>query len=112
MIAKRANPRLKVVALVSVALGDPGRLDVDGLSVNTKVLSDRLIRQAQAQKKNLYAWTVDDPREMVRLIERGVGRLVTNKPEELIRIRYECAQMSDLERRVLAARYLLGLDSG
>jgi glycerophosphoryl diester phosphodiesterase len=111
LIAKRANPRLQVVALVYVALGDPGRLDVDGLSVDTKVLSDRLIRKVRAQNKRLYAWTVDDPREMVRLIERGVGRLVTNRPEDLVRIRRERAQMTDLERRVLAARYLLGFES-
>ena len=37
MKAKRHNPRLKVVALVTYAVGDPGRLDVDGLSVNTSV---------------------------------------------------------------------------
>ena len=51
MIARQANPRLKVVALVSVALGDPGRLDVDGLSVNTKVLSDRLIKTARVRRQ-------------------------------------------------------------
>ena len=43
------------------------------------------------QGKRLYAWTVDDPREMVRLIERGVGGLVTNAPDEAVRIRRERA---------------------
>jgi glycerophosphoryl diester phosphodiesterase len=111
MTAKRHNPRLKVVALVTYALGDPGRLDVDGLSVNTEVLSDRLIRAARRRGQALYAWTVDDPRAMLRLIERGVGGLVTNAPEEVIRIRRERAALSDVERRLLAARYLLGLES-
>ncbi|HKI19191.1 MAG TPA: glycerophosphodiester phosphodiesterase family protein [Isosphaeraceae bacterium] len=109
MKAKQHNPQLKVVALVTYALGDPGRLDVDGLSVNTSVLSDRLIRAARSRGKELYAWTVDDPRAMVRLIERGVGGLVTNAPEELIRIRKERAGLTDLERRLLTTRYLLGL---
>jgi glycerophosphoryl diester phosphodiesterase len=111
MLAKRANPRLTVVALVTYALGDPGRLDVDGLSVNTEVLTDRVIRAARRRKKSLYAWTVDDPRSMVRLIERGVGGLVTNAPDALIRIRREREEMSDVERRLLSARYLLGLES-
>jgi glycerophosphoryl diester phosphodiesterase len=111
MLARRANPRLKVVALVTYALGDPGRLDVDGLSVNTEVLSDRLIHAMTRRKKSLYAWTVDDPRMMVRLIERGVGGLVTNAPDVLIRIRRERADLTDVERRLLAARYLLGLES-
>ncbi len=109
MKAKRHNPQLKVVALVTYALGDPGRLDVDGLSVNTSVLSDRLIRAARSRGKLLYAWTVDDPRAMVKLIERGVGGLVTNVPEELIRIRKERAGLTDFERRLLTARYLMGL---
>jgi glycerophosphoryl diester phosphodiesterase len=46
---------------------------------------------------------------MVRLIERGVWGLVTNAPEELIRIRKDRAELTDLERRLLTARYLLGL---
>jgi glycerophosphoryl diester phosphodiesterase len=111
MRAKRANPRLKVVALVTYALGDAGRLEVDGLSVNTEVLSERLIRAAHRRKKLIYAWTVDDPRAMVRLIERGVGGLVTNAPEVLIRIRREREELTDVERRLLSARYLLGLES-
>ena len=111
MAAKRHNPRLTVVALVTYAVGDPGRLDVDGLSVNTKVLTDRLIRAERRRGKLLYAWTVDDPGTMVRLIERGVGGLVTNAPEEAIRIRRERATLSYAQRRILAARYLLGLDS-
>ena len=89
MAAKRHNPRLTVVALVTYAVGDPGRLDVEGLSVNTKVLTDRLIRAVRRRGKLLYAWTVNDPGTMVRLIERGVGGLVTNAPEEAIRIRRE-----------------------
>jgi glycerophosphoryl diester phosphodiesterase len=110
MKAKARNPRLKVVALVTYAVGDPGRLDVDGLSVNSKVLTDRLIRAMHRKGKLLYVWTVDEPRDMLRLIERGVGRIVTNAPAELIEIREERAEMTDLERRLLAARYLLGLE--
>lgn len=111
MAAKRHNPRLAVVALVTYAVGDPGRLDVEGLSVNTKVLTDRLIRAVRRRGKRLYAWTVDDPGTMVRLIERGVGGLVTNAPEEAIRIRRERSTLSYAQRRILAARYLLGLES-
>ncbi len=111
MLAKRANPRLKVVALVTYALGDPGRLDVDGLSVNTEVLTDGLIRATRKRRRLLYAWTVDDPRTMVRLAERGVGGMVTNVPDVLIRIRREREDLTDVERRLLAARYMLGLES-
>jgi glycerophosphoryl diester phosphodiesterase len=112
MKAKARNPRLKVVALVTYALGDPVRLDVDGLSVNANVLSDRLIRTTRARGKRLYVWTVDEQRVMLRLIERGVAGLVTNSPAELIEIRQQRAEMTEAERRLLAARYLLGLEEG
>ena len=87
------------------------RLDADGLSVNTEVLSDRLIRATRRRGKSLYAWTVGHPRAMVHLIERGVGGLVTNAPDLVIRVRREREELSDVERRLLAARYLLGLES-
>jgi len=99
-----------VIALVTYAIGEPGRLDVDGLSINSRFVTDRLIKVTSTKGKRLYAWTVDDPRAMVRLIERGLGGIVTNAPEELVRIRHEREEMSDIERRLLTARYLLGLD--
>ena len=94
-----AMAAIVAVAVAPLAVGDPGRLDVDGLSVNTGVLSDRLVRAARRRGKSLYAWTVDDPRAMVRLIERGVGGMVTNAPDILVRIRREREELSDVEDR-------------
>ena len=110
MEARRVNPRLKTAAIVTLAIGDIDRLDVDALSVNARNLSNRLIRAARAQHKDLYAWTVDDPKQMISLMERGVSNIVTNVPDVLIRLRNEFAGLSELERRLLAARYLLGLE--
>ncbi|WP_165227266.1 glycerophosphodiester phosphodiesterase family protein [Aquisphaera insulae] len=108
---RRANPRLRTAAIVTVSVGDIDRLDVDALSVNSRHLSNSLIRAVKSRHKDLYAWTVDDPRRMLNLIERGVPNIVTNRPDLLIRIRDELAGMSDVERRLLAARHLLGLES-
>jgi glycerophosphoryl diester phosphodiesterase len=108
--ARRSNPRLRTVAIVTLAIGDIDRLEVDALSVNARNLSNRLIRAARARHKDVYAWTVDDPRRMITLMERGVSNIVTNVPDVLIRLRAEFAKLNDLERRLLAARYLLGLE--
>jgi glycerophosphoryl diester phosphodiesterase len=107
--ARRINPKLHTAAIVTVAIGNIDRLDVDAISVNARNLSKHLIRAAKARHKELYAWTVDDPRQMVTLMERGVGNVVTNRPDLLIQLRDEFARLSDAERRLLAARYLLGL---
>ncbi|QEH34186.1 Glycerophosphoryl diester phosphodiesterase [Aquisphaera giovannonii] len=107
---RRANPRLRTAAIVTVSVGDIDRLDVDALSVNSRHLSGSLIRAVKSRHKDLYAWTVDDPRRMLGLIERGVPNIVTNRPDLLIGIRDELAGMPDVERRLLAARHLLGLE--
>src|SRR5207244_4318519 len=100
---KRFNPRLRTAAIVTLAIGDIDRLDVDALSVNARNLSNRLIRAARARHKEIYAWTVDDPRQMITLMERGVTNIVTNVPDVLIRLRAELAGLSEFERRLLAA---------
>jgi glycerophosphoryl diester phosphodiesterase len=108
--ARRCNPRLRTAAIVTVSIGDIDRLDVDALSVNARNLSDRLIRAARVRHKEIYAWTVNEPRQMITLMQRGVSNIVTDAPDVLIRLRDEFAGLSDLERRLLAARHLLGLE--
>ena len=100
--ARRVNPRLSTAAIVTVAIGDIDRLEVDALSVNARKLTNRLIRAARARNKDVYAWTVDDPRQMVTLMERGVSNIVTNVPDVLVRLRSEFAGLGDIERRLLA----------
>ena len=107
---RRYNPRIHTAAIVTLAIGDIVWLDVDALCVNAELLSDRLICAARARHKDVQAWTVDDPRQMIKLIERGVSNIVTNVPDVLIRLRAEFAGLSHIERRLLAARYLLGLE--
>jgi glycerophosphoryl diester phosphodiesterase len=105
----QVDPHIRTAAIVTVAIGDIDRLEVDGVSVNARNLSKRLIRAVKANHKDLYAWTVDDPRQMGTLMERGVPNIVTNRPDRLIELRDEFARLSDAERRLLSARYLLGL---
>ena len=112
MEVRRYNPRIHTAAIVTLAIGDIDRLDVDALCVNAELLSDRLICAARARHKDVQAWTVDDPRQMIKLIERGVSNIVTNVPDVLVRLRAEFAGLSHIERRLLAARYLLGLEPG
>lgn len=107
---RRVNPRIRTAAIVTFSIGDIDRLDVDGVSVNARYLSDRLIRAVRGRRKDLYAWTVDDPRQMLKLMERGVPNIVTNRPDLLIALRTEFAGLGVGGRRLLAARYLLGME--
>jgi len=109
MEAKRHNPRLKTGHIVAYAVGNLSQLDVDVLSIRADLLSDRLLRAARRQGKQIHVWTVNDPRAMARLIEEGADNIITDDPETMVRVRREREELNDVERLVLTARHLLGL---
>jgi glycerophosphoryl diester phosphodiesterase len=107
---KRHNPRLRTGLIVAQALGDVSRLKVDALSVRADFLSDELLRAARRHGKEVHVWTVNDARQMARMMKRGVDNLITSDPDLAIGVRAEWASLTETERLVLASRLLLGLD--
>jgi glycerophosphoryl diester phosphodiesterase len=106
-LAKRHNPRLRTAAIVTVALGDISKLDVDVLSVNAGLVNDRLLREARRLGKEVHVWTVNDRRAMRRWIERGENNVITDDPEMFLAVRKERAELGDVQRLLLACRYLM-----
>ncbi len=86
---RRRNPKLRTGAIVSAAVGDIARLDVDVLSVRTGLITETMLDRAHAAGRQVHAWTVDDPTEMARLIDRCVDGIITNDPAAAIAIRLE-----------------------
>jgi len=66
--------------LATVSMGDPTRLDVDFLAVNTAAASSRLIRNAHRRGMKVYVWTINDPVQMSVMISRGADGLITDEP--------------------------------
>jgi glycerophosphoryl diester phosphodiesterase len=108
--AKRHNARLRTGLTVAHALGDVSRLEVDALSVRADFLSDEVLRAAHRQGREVHVWTVNDARQMTRLMKRGVDNIITSDPDLAIRVRSGWASLTGPERLVLASRLLLGLD--
>jgi glycerophosphoryl diester phosphodiesterase len=108
--ARRHNPRLRTGLTVAHALGDVSRLEVDALSVRADFLSDEVLRAAHRLGKEVHVWTVNDARQMTRLMKRGVDNIITSDPDLAIRVRGEWMSLTGPERFVLASRVLLGLD--
>jgi glycerophosphoryl diester phosphodiesterase len=107
---KRHNPRLRTGLIVAHALGDVSRLEVDALSVRADFLSAELMRAARRHGREVHVWTVNDPRQMTRLMMRGVDNIITSSPDVGVRARDRWAGLTGPERLVLASRLLLGLD--
>lgn len=77
---ERLRPQWTSGLLLARAVGDPSKLEADFLAVPASVATRRFIRHAHARGKPVYAWTVNDPHQMVRLIGYGVDGLITNYP--------------------------------
>ena len=105
---RKLDPALELGYLVSGSIGDLSRLDVEALMVREPLAKPKLIAQAQRRGKTIHAWTVDDPRALVRLWDRGVVNIITNDPRAMIAARREVRAMSDAGRFLLRVRYLLG----
>jgi glycerophosphoryl diester phosphodiesterase len=108
--AKRHNPRLRTGLTVAHALGDVSRLEVQALSVRADFLSDEVLRAAHGLGREVHVWTVNDARQMIRLMKRGVDNIITSDPDLAVRVRGEWASLTGSERLVLASRVLLGLE--
>ncbi len=102
--AHRENPRLRTGAIVSAAVGDVTRLDVDVLSIRTGLITDVLLERAHAAGREVHAWTIDDPAVMGRLIDRGVDGIITNDPATALAVRSEREELPVWQRLVLSVQ--------
>jgi glycerophosphoryl diester phosphodiesterase len=52
-----------------------------GVNVNGKFASRRIIKKLHKQNKTVFVWTVDSKRQMKKLIRRGADGIITNRPD-------------------------------
>ncbi|UUZ96279.1 hypothetical protein LJK87_19315 [Paenibacillus sp. P25] len=60
--------------------------DYEVLSTAYPLIDDNFMHLAAQHNKEVYAWTVNDPALMDRMLDYGVDSVITNYPEKLIRV--------------------------
>ena len=71
-------------ALASLAMGDAvSQSAAAGVGVPYELVNEGMVGHMHRHGFAVFAWTVDDPQEMRRLIECDVNGIVTNRPAAL-----------------------------
>ena len=97
------RPDWRAGVLAATSVGDVAGLEGDFLALNQGGITPGLTDRAARAGKQVYAWTVNDPVSVVRMIWVGVDGLITDDPA---RTRSVVAFYNDLslpERMLLAA---------
>jgi glycerophosphoryl diester phosphodiesterase len=83
------------VALYRTWVGWPPRADryggyqVPEIVGRLRIVSPRFIRLAHKAGLKVQVWIVDEEPEMTRLLEWGADGLISNRPDEAVRVRDE-----------------------
>jgi glycerophosphoryl diester phosphodiesterase len=106
---KALRPDWTVGLLATATLGDLPALAADFLAVNMATTSVHLVRDARAEGKEVYVWTVNDPLSMSHMASLGVSGLITDEPALAREVLEQRTTLSAAERLVLALGSKLGL---
>lgn len=84
---KKLNPNIKTGLIVksqkqiNLALLSS---DINIISVKSSVVNSSLMKKTAEYNKEVHVWTVNDEKEMSRMIQAGVTSIITDYPEKLI----------------------------
>ena len=106
---KRLRPGWTSGLLAAKAIGQPNRLPVDFLAVESRTATRSFIRAAHGAHKPVYVWTVNDPQRMIRMIGLGADGLITDRPALAREVVKRYADMPQSERLLLFAMTRLGV---
>jgi glycerophosphoryl diester phosphodiesterase len=95
-------PEIPIGQIVTAAIGDPARLDVDLLSMNQARVTPAVVRANRAAGLQTHVWTVNDAESMAQMLDLGVDSIITDEPGLLHTMVQERSELSDGELLLLA----------
>lgn len=95
-------PEIRIGQIVTVAVGDVTKLDVDLLSMNQEQVTPARVRANRAAGLATHVWTINSKADMARMLDYGVDNIITDEPASARALVEERAKRSDAELLLLA----------
>lgn len=106
---KALRPEWTVGLLMSVAVGDPSKLEADFLAVNARFAGRGFVDRVHRAGKQVYVWTTNDAVSISQMIGRGVDGVITDYPDLARTVITQRARLSPVERILLELATVLGV---
>ena len=104
---QRLDPSIHTGLIVTQSIGDPIKANTQFLAVNQSITNEKFIARAHKGGKQVHVWTVNNPRQMLRMLALGADVLITDYPQEAVEIREQWLALSPVEQTALRLRYVL-----
>lgn len=98
---ERIAPEFISGFVASASLGNIAKLEADFLAVSKKQATEAFVMDVHASDKEIFVWTVDEPKTMATMIDRGVDNIITNDPATAVVVLNEREDLSNVERILL-----------
>lgn len=102
------RPELETGILLSKAIGNISKMDVDFLAINMGMMKTNFVRRAHKVGKKVYIWTANDPVSMTSMISLGVDGVITDEPAMCNKVLTQRKELGTVERLLLHTAVLLG----
>ena len=106
--ARALRPDWETGLLLSKAIGNISKMDVDFLAINMGMMKPNFVRRAHKAGKKVYIWTANDPVSMTSMISLGVDGIITDEPAMAQNVLTQRAKLGTIERLLLHTTVLLG----
>ncbi|BBF41434.1 glycerophosphoryl diester phosphodiesterase [Lachnospiraceae bacterium KM106-2] len=79
---KKIEPKVKTGYIITFGFSQcVNNKNIDALSMNSQFITDNVIDRAHREGKAVFAWTVNERREINRMLELGVDNIITDRPK-------------------------------
>lgn len=85
-VIRDKNSEITIGQILYLSAGNLAELDVDFYTIRQTMLTERFIRNAQKQNREVWVWTVNMERNMKEVLKYDIDGIITDYPEKLYQI--------------------------